>query len=520
MVPGPTGPTGVTGPAATGAYQRTDFTATDGQTVFVVGYYPGFLDVYYGGTLLSSDQYTATNGSTFVLTNPAIAGDQLIAIAWEIANVSQLTGPTGPSGTIGYTGPTGPIGLTGAPGQSVQIVGSVLTYTDLPGYPNSYGGNIGDGFITEDTGHLWVWMGTHYTDVGNISGPRGPTGYTGPTGADSTVTGPTGYTGDMGQTGPTGPTGYAGIDGPTGATGPTGDIGPTGSTGADSMVPGPTGPTGVTGPAATGAYQRTDFIATDGQTVFYVSYYPGFIDVYYSGVLLRNDQFTATDGLTVVLNDPAYGGDQLMMIAWEIANVSQLTGPTGPTGYTGPTGSPSTVTGPTGYTGPSGPTGGYGPTGPMQAITGTTGAIQYTDGAGDLQADGLFTYDGVNKRLAVNALNPTTTIQFKHVGLEGTASNTSTTDPLVIDSMPVPDLRSAHYYVQITDEDHSWYHISQVTVVHDGLNAFKSEYNIVVNHAKLGEIDVQIQSGFVNLIFTAYQVTNKTIKVARSSMAV
>lgn len=100
---GPTGSTGQigpTGPAATGAYVKHEFTATSGQTLFTFGYNVGFLDVYYNGTLLNEDQYTAINGSTVTLANPAIAGDSLIFISWEIATVSDLTGPTGPTGMM------------------------------------------------------------------------------------------------------------------------------------------------------------------------------------------------------------------------------------------------------------------------------------------------------------------------------------------------------------------------------------------------------------------------------------
>src|SRR5690606_23266778 len=34
----------------------------------------------------------------------------------------------------------------------------------------------GDGYITEDTGHLWVWSGSAWVDAGEIRGPEGPPG--------------------------------------------------------------------------------------------------------------------------------------------------------------------------------------------------------------------------------------------------------------------------------------------------------------------------------------------------------
>lgn len=156
-----------------------------------------------------------------------------------------------------------------------------------------------------------------------------------------------------------------------GAMGPPGPQGPTGPS-----VTGPTGPTvtGPTGPAASGAYVRYDYIANDSQTVFTASYSVGYVDVYYNGVLLQPTDYTATNGTTVVLDNPSITGDPVTVIAWQIALVSPITGPTGPSGGpigpTGPTGGASTVTGPTGPSGVTGPTG-IGATG----STGPTGGI-------------------------------------------------------------------------------------------------------------------------------------------------
>lgn len=147
-----------------------------------------------------------------------------------------------------------------------------------------------------------------------------------------------------------------------GTQGPPGPPGPTGP-----GLTGPSGPAGPTGPAASGAYQRYDQYATPGQTVFTATYVPGFVDVYYNGLLLvpAND-YIAADGSTVVLTNEALGGDPVSIVAWEIASISTITGPTGPSG------------GPIGPTGDIGPTGHIGPTGPASAVTGPTGVTGHT----------------------------------------------------------------------------------------------------------------------------------------------
>jgi hypothetical protein len=115
------------------------------------------------------------------------------------------TGSLGNSGFVGSIGYSGSQGPRGADGTSVRILGSVSTYTNLPGYPNSYVGSIGNGYIVLDTGHLWVWNGTTWIDAGNITGPQGNLGYSGSSGA--------GFTGSVGQLGYTGSIGYQGSKG-------------------------------------------------------------------------------------------------------------------------------------------------------------------------------------------------------------------------------------------------------------------------------------------------------------------
>lgn len=42
-------------------------------------------------------------------------------------------------------------------------------------------GELGDAYIVQDTGHLWVWDGDEFIDAGRITGPAGATGAAGAT---------------------------------------------------------------------------------------------------------------------------------------------------------------------------------------------------------------------------------------------------------------------------------------------------------------------------------------------------
>lgn len=127
-----------------------------------------------------------------------------------------LRGPAGPQGPQGPQGNQGPTGPGGADGTSVSIKGNVANAAALPG-----SGNIkGDGYLTNDNGHLHVWGGSSWTDVGLIRGPQGPVGPQGEQG----VQGPTGQTGSQGPSGSPGTTGARGSKWFTGSGSP-GSIG-------------------------------------------------------------------------------------------------------------------------------------------------------------------------------------------------------------------------------------------------------------------------------------------------------
>jgi hypothetical protein len=177
------------------------------------------------------------------------------------------TGATGNNGTAGATGATGATGNAGATGangndgSSVVIQGSVATSANLPPTGNTQG----DGYITQNTGHLWVWDGSAWVDAGLIQGPAGATGVTGATGGvgSAGATGATGATGNNGSAGATGATGATGNNGSAGATGATGATGNNGSAGAT----GATGATGNNGSAgATGATGATGNNGSAGAT--------------------------------------------------------------------------------------------------------------------------------------------------------------------------------------------------------------------------------------------------------------
>jgi hypothetical protein len=64
----------------------------------------GYVQVYLNGVLLNGSDYTATSGTTIVLSEAATVNDIVEIVAISVNSFG--IGPTGPSGPTGATGPT------------------------------------------------------------------------------------------------------------------------------------------------------------------------------------------------------------------------------------------------------------------------------------------------------------------------------------------------------------------------------------------------------------------------------
>jgi hypothetical protein len=71
------------------AYTRTSATATASQTTFSATYTAGYVDVYLNGVkLVSGTDFTATNGTSVVLTTGATVGDNVEILAYQTFSVA------------------------------------------------------------------------------------------------------------------------------------------------------------------------------------------------------------------------------------------------------------------------------------------------------------------------------------------------------------------------------------------------------------------------------------------------
>jgi len=101
---------------------RVNFVATAGQTAFSVTYSAGFIDVYLNGIkLIAGSDFTATNGTTVVLTVGATVGDTVDTVAYSPFSVAD-TVPASAGGTF-----SGNINVTGTMTTAAATLSGRLT---------------------------------------------------------------------------------------------------------------------------------------------------------------------------------------------------------------------------------------------------------------------------------------------------------------------------------------------------------------------------------------------------------
>jgi hypothetical protein len=113
----------------TTAYRTvTEFTATAGQTSFTTpSYTVGYINVYRNGVLLGSADYTATTGTTIVLTAGASAGDLVTTESFYVSSVLNAIPATAGAVNSSYLSPNLTLGGTTILGSGGAVVPSWTT---------------------------------------------------------------------------------------------------------------------------------------------------------------------------------------------------------------------------------------------------------------------------------------------------------------------------------------------------------------------------------------------------------
>ena len=83
-----------------------------------------------------------------------------------------------------------------------------------------------------------------------------------------------------------------------------------------------------------------------------------------------------------------------------------------------------------------------------------------------------------------------------------------------MDSFTAGTYRSAKYLLQATQESN--YHTSEILVIHDGTNAYFSQYGIIITNSSLYDVSVSLASGSVKLNVTPASNSSTVFKWSRT----
>ena len=95
-----------------------------------------------------------------------------------------------------------------------------------------------------------------------------------------------------------------------------------------------------------------------------------------------------------------------------------------------------------------------------------------------------------------------------------TGTTLTTTSETELDSFTASSFRSAKYLLQATQGSN--HHTSEILIIHDGTNAFFSQYGIIITNSSLYEVSVSLTSGQVKLNVTPASNSSTVFKFSRT----
>jgi hypothetical protein len=153
------------------------------------------------------------------------------------------------------------------------------------------------------------------------------------------------------------------------------------------------------------------------------------------------------------------------------------------------------------------------------AVTGTSYLVGAVTATTTLDVGSTATFNAGISVATTSTFNQTVVIGSS--ALDTTVTGINTIDPTSIASFDATLYRSARCVAQVTDQTNGFYQLVEIILLHDDYEqVYKSEYGIINTGPVLGEFTTDLNTGTVNLYFTAYQASQKIVNVVRTSISV
>ena len=139
---------------------------------------------------------------------------------------------------------------------------------------------------------------------------------------------------------------------------------------------------------------------------------------------------------------------------------------------------------------------------------------------GNVTIGGTLTYEDVTNIDVVGLITARSGIDFGSpsvVRIESASSTKEATSQASVDSFTASSYRSAQYQVQITRG--SSYQMTTINVLHDGTNAYLSEFGTIRTGVNLATFDADINSGSLRLLATPTSSDSTVFKITKTLTA-
>ena len=136
---------------------------------------------------------------------------------------------------------------------------------------------------------------------------------------------------------------------------------------------------------------------------------------------------------------------------------------------------------------------------------------------GNVTIGGTLTYEDVTNIDVVGLITARSGVDFGSpavLRLEGASSTKTSSSQASVDSFTASSYRAAQYQVQITRG--SIYQMTTINVLHDGTNAYLSEFGTIRTGVNLATFDADINSGSLRLLATPSSSDSTVFKITKT----